>query len=138
MMGEVIQDIRYAMRIHRRYPGFAVVTASMLALGIAVNTMLFSSVDALLLRPLPVSHPEGLVRLVRLRPGLAPQSDFWYQFYVAVRDRRDLFSGVLAQFAMNLAVSDGGTAERARAHFVSGNFFSILGVQALYGRTLTP
>jgi hypothetical protein len=63
-MGEVIRDIRYAARIFRKSPGFAVITTLLLALGMAVNTIIFSAVDALLLRPLPVSRPEELVRLV--------------------------------------------------------------------------
>src|SRR6266851_3389856 len=137
-MGEVTRDLRYALRIYRKNPGFAVLTTLLLALGIAANTIVFSALDALLLRPLPVNRPQELVRLVHFVPGLGPRSSFSYTFYAAIKDRSEIFSGVLAQIETNMAVTDGTTAERIRAHFVTGNFFSVLGVQPLYGRVLTP
>jgi predicted permease len=136
--GEVIRDIRYAARIYRKSPGFALITTLLLALGIAANTIIFSAVDALLLRPLPVTRPEELVRLVQMHPGLGLRSAFSYPFYVAVKDRSETFAGILGQFEMNLALTDGAATERIRAHFVTGNFFSLLGVQAMYGWALTP
>src|SRR5439155_8297408 len=102
------------------------------------NTVIFSVVDTLLLRPLPVSYPEELVRPVHYQPGLGPRNEFFYSFYTAIKDRAEVFTGILGQAEMNLAISDANTPERIRAHFVTGNFFSVLGVQPLYGRTLTP
>jgi len=136
-MGEFLRDLRYAARLYRRSPGFATVTTLLIALGIAVNTVIFSVVDTLLLRPLPVSHPEELVRPVHYQPGLGPRNEFFYSFYTAIKDGAGMFTGILGQAEMNLAISDSTTPERIRAHFVTGNFFSVLGVQPLYGRTLT-
>ena len=137
-MGGVFSDVLYAGRIYRKSPGFAVFTTLLLALGIAANTIIFSAIDTLLLRPLPVTHPEEVVRLMRVRSGLTPVSEFWYPFYAVIKDRTDIFSGIFGQVEMNIAVSEGSITERIRAHFVTGNFFSVLGVQALYGRVLTP
>jgi predicted permease len=137
---ECWRDIHYAARLYRKSPGFAVITTLLLALGIAANTILFSVVDALLLRPLPVNRPEELVRLIRARAGLAaPQkSDFLYPVYTALKGRTEIFVGILGQVELNIALTDGIEPERIRAHLVTGNFFSLLGVQALYGRVLLP
>jgi len=86
-MGEFFPDLRYAVRLYRRSPGFPTVTTLLIALGIAANTVIFSVVDALLLRPLPVSHPEELVRPVHYQPGLGLRSEFFYSLYTAVKDR---------------------------------------------------
>src|SRR5437879_598138 len=135
-MGEFLRDLRYAARLYRRSPGFATVTVLLIALGIAANAVIFSAFDALLLRPLPVSHPEELVRPVHFQPGLGPRSSFFYSFYTAIKDRAEMFSGILGQAEMNLAIGDSTTSERIWAHFVTGNFFSVLGAPPLYGRAL--
>jgi predicted permease len=134
----LLSDLRYAARIFRKNPGFALITTLLLALGIAANTVIFSAIDALLLRPLPVERPEELVRLVQIRHGLGQPSAFWaWSFYDAVQ-RSKIFASVLGQFDTNLAAADdGASAERIRAQLVSADYFSTLGVQALYGRVLT-
>src|SRR5262249_16832270 len=117
-MEALVRDLRYAARLYRRSRGFAMVTTLLIALGIGANTVLFSLVDTLLLRPLPVSHPEELVRPVRYQPGLGLRNEFFYSFYMAIKHRTGMFSGILGQAEMNLAISDSTMPERIRAHFV--------------------
>ncbi len=124
-MTQMIQDIRYAARLYRKSPGFTATTVLLLALGISANTILFSVIDAVFLRPLPVSHPEELVRFVQTIPGSTGSDQYDYPFYLMLRERSELFVGVLAQLEMNLALRDGMIPERSRADCVSGNFFSL-------------
>src|SRR5216684_7925941 len=85
-MGEFLRDLRYAARLYRRRPGFSTVTTLLIALGIAANTVIFSVVDTLLLRPLPVSHPEELVRPAHYQRGLGPRNEFLH--YNLLRAKR--------------------------------------------------
>src|SRR5438132_8560513 len=114
-MGEVILDIRYAARVYLKSPGFALITTLLLALGIAANTIIFSAVNALLLRPLPVSRPEELVRLVQMHPGLGLQSIFSYPFYTAVKDHGHVFAGILGQFQINISLTRRAPSEHIRS-----------------------
>jgi len=76
----VLADLRFGLRLLARSPVFAVTAALLLAVGISANTLIFSVVDALLLRPLPVSHPENLVRLVEVHPNDFLTWDMPYNF----------------------------------------------------------
>jgi predicted permease len=125
------QDVRYGLRTFRRNPGFALTAILSLALGIGATTAVFTIVNAMLLRPLPVHHPEQLVLI-------NPRSDFSYPHYVALRDGVRLFSDLVAASRANPVVLDVGAAgEQASIKIVSGNYFTGLGVPAARGRVLT-
>ena len=130
------QDIRYALRLGRKSPAFFACDL-LLALGIGLNSAVFSLLDALLLRPLPVRKPGELVRLVQVAAPLGPRSFFTYNTYRALSQRNKGFTALFAYNKSNVAVRDNVGAHSVRCHIVSGSFFSALGVQPLYGRTLS-
>jgi predicted permease len=137
----LLRDLRFGIRLLAKNPVFAAVAALLLAVGIGANTLIFSVVNALLLRPLPVSHPENLVRLVEVHPTGFVTWELPYDFCDAAAARDADFSEVLCQgqtdVAFNLASNAGTSTERVRVHLVSPNFFSSLGVHAYLGRVLT-
>src|SRR5882762_7786724 len=138
LVAPLIQDIRYTLRLGRKSPGFFVCVILLLALGIGLNSAIFSLLDALLLRPLPVRKPGELVRLVQVVAPLGPRSFFTYNTYRALSQRNKGFTALFAYSESNVAVRDNGGAHSVRCHIASGSFFSALGVQPMYGRTLTP
>jgi predicted permease len=142
-LDRLTQDVRYGFRQLRLRPGFALAAILSLALGIGANTAIFTLVDQLLLRMLPVEDPQALVRL-RLdgaRPGGNwgdGRHTFPYPTYLALRDRNTVFSGVTGQRieAANLLDRD-GSASIAVA-MVGGNYFDVIGVRPHLGRALSP
>src|SRR5262245_41618908 len=131
-------DLRYALRTLRRNPGFAVVAALTLALGIGANTAIFSLIDAALLKMLPVKSPESLVLLRNADPG-GDITPLPYQVYTQLRDHNEVLSGALAYHPLRLTATVDGQPEPAVAgQLVSGNYFSVLGVNAALGRTIVP
>jgi predicted permease len=133
----VAQDLRYAVRMLRKSPVFTAVAIVSLALGIGANTAIFSLVNAVLLRTLPVSSPEQLVLLTSFQRG-GRVGNFAYPDYQRLRDRTQVFSGLLAASTVNLIdVGVGDETERAQVQIVSGNYFSVLGVRAGQGRMFT-
>ena len=92
----VRQDIRYVARTLRRAPGFTMVAVLSLALGIGANTAIFTLINTLMLRPLPVSHPEQLVQLLSRYPGEPRLSSFSWRHYVHFRDHNRSFSDLVA------------------------------------------
>src|SRR5262245_37220292 len=125
------RDVRYALRSFARNPGFALVAILTLALGIGANTAIFRLVDAVMLRALPVQHPEQL---------LAVRGSFSYWRFEQLRDRNEVFGatvGVRAIDDVTLTSSDQPLG-RATTELVSGNYFSVLGVQPVVGRPITP
>jgi len=125
-------DARYALRSLRSAPAFATVAIFSLALGIGANTAIFSIINAVMLKALPVSHPEELVAVVRSTNGTVFTNPLWE----AIRDRQDMFSGVFAFGAANFNLTAGGEARRVDASWVSGDYFSTLGVHAVAGRLI--
>jgi predicted permease len=136
-MSELLRDLRFAARLLTKSPVFAATAALLLAVGISANTLIFSMVNALLLRPLPVAHPENLVRLVEDHPNGFLTWDFPYNLCDAAASSDADLSEVICQGVADVAFSDGASTERVRVHFVSPNFFSSLGVRAYLGRVLT-
>jgi predicted permease len=129
------KDLRYALRGLRRNPGFTAAAVLSLALGIGANTAIFSMYHALLLRMLPVSHPEQLVTLYRT--GAWGTGICSYPLYQEIRKRSDLFSGVVGRSAIDKAAFRAGNGDRAetvQTEFVTGNYFSTLGVAPAIGR----
>jgi predicted permease len=150
----IFQDLRYALRMLRKSPGFTAVAVLTLALGIGANTAIFSFIDTLVLRSIPVKDPRQLVVFNwsgHRRPDLHGQSDygdcanqagigdcsFSIPFFKTVRAQSNSFSSVAA-FAgpMDIDLSGNGTASMARGLYVSGDFFSTLGVNTFIGRPL--
>jgi predicted permease len=135
----LVQDVRYALRMLRKSPGFTAVVVLTLALGIGANTAIFSLMNAVLLQSLPVRNPRELV-VVRY---LAAQSDhanedFSYPMYQALRDKNSVFEGVLARSGVSFNVTYGGQGEHATGELVSGNYYDVLGVRPWLGRLLSP
>jgi len=142
------QDLRYALRMLRKSPGFTAVAILSLALGIGANTAIFSVMNAVMLRSLPVHEPDRLVLFgagawVGMTDGLPDKSWqlFSYPFYREVQRKNDVFSGVAAMFTLPNDVRGlvgGGTqSEPVHARLVSGTYFSVLGVNAIAGRVFT-
>jgi len=142
----VARDLRYVVRSLRGRPAFTLTVVAMLALGIGANAAIFTLVDALLLRPLPVSHPERLV-IVSDPAGVnnnnvgTPLTDVVsYLLYRDVRSRNTVFTDMYASgwsgpIDVQIGTGAGASTEQPRARFVTGNFFSVLGVPAYVGRT---
>jgi len=142
------QDLRYALRAMRRSPGVTAVAAMSLALGIGANTAIFSLIDTVMLKRLPVADPE---QLVLLGDGVSSGSTddqpsgqwllFSYPVYQELQSRNQVFSGLLAflSYSDRLFVTiDRGEPELVTPKLVSGNYFPVLGVPALIGRTFGP
>ena len=135
------QDFGYALRTLRRNPGFAAVVILTLGLGIGANAAIFTVLDQVLLRALPVQKPEELVMLDG--PGTFAgrtmnDHSFSYPMYRDLRDRNQVFSGLLARFATSVTLTCKGEAQRAESEVVSGNYFDVLGVRPALGRLFTP
>jgi len=154
-----LQDLRYALRTLRRAPGFAAVVVISLALGIGANTAIFSAIDAVMLRMLPVEDPQQLVMLHWHAPrhpqkyvsdlegsgfGNAMEGftsySFAYEQYRQFKNENHVFSSTFAFAANNDSVNIGidGRAETTVMQGVSGNYFEGLGVQTILGRPITP
>jgi putative ABC transport system permease protein len=134
-MNSLIQDIRYALRQLRNSPGFALVAVITLALGVGANTAMFSIINGVMLRTLPVEDPH---RLVVLKAANGGDDIFTNPIWEEVRDNQKAFSGVLAYSEHPIEdrfdLSSGGESHFAQGMWVSGNFFHVLGVSAIQGR----
>lgn len=137
-MSEFLRDFRFGIRLLAKSPVFTATAALLLGVGIGANTLIFSVVNALLLQPLPVSHPENLVRVVEAHPNDFVSWDFPYNFCNQAASRDADLSEVICQGEADVAFREATETERVRVHFVSPNFFSSLGVRAHLGRLLTP
>ncbi len=129
-------DLRYAIRMLLKQPGFTVIALVSLALGIGANTAIFSLVNTVLLRPLPVEKPGELLALNNTveRRSFAT---FSYPNYQDLRDRNEVFAGLLAYRFAPLSISHDGINERLWGYVVSGNYFETLGVRAAAGRVIS-
>jgi len=138
-MSSIWQDLRYGARQLARNPGFTAVAVLTLALGIGANTAIFSVVNALFLRPLPVEDPARLVSVFTFdhnNPGHLPSSTHNFR---DLRDQSDVFSGVVAFGFLPVAISSQGEEpEQLPAFAVSGNYFDVLGVRMKLGRSFLP
>ena len=139
---QTLQDLRHAARSLSRAPGFALLAILTMALGVGVNTTLFSAYNALALRPLPVHDPGRVVRLERWfeRPAIGDiQYAFSYPEYVYCRDHNGVFLGMVAgSYTLNVTARIEGAAEALSGQLVSANYFDGLGIRAQLGRTFLP
>jgi putative ABC transport system permease protein len=139
VLDSIRHDVVYALRGFRRSPGFTLVALLVLAFGIAANTTIFSIVNAVLLRPLPVAQPEDLrflsvvfTQSVKARLGVP------YPAFEQLANQRDVFSGVAAFFSDGAKLGDSLSASRIVGERVTTGYFDVLGVQAAFGRTFVP
>ena len=137
-MSDFWRDVRFGLRLLRRSPVFVLAVALLLGIGIGANTLIFSFVDALLLRPLPVRQAERLVRLVEVHPNGFVTWDLPYVLYEQLAGESSSVREALCQGDIDVAFEDGAGTERIRINAVSGNFFSALGIAAHLGRVLAP
>jgi putative ABC transport system permease protein len=133
----MFQDLRYGIRMLIKRPGFTAVAVLSLALGTGANTAIFSLVNTVLLRPLPIEKPQQLVALNNTseRNNFA---NFSYPNYKDVRDRNEVFSGLIGYRFTPLSMSHEGINERVWGYEVTGNYFEVLGVGAALGRVISP
>jgi putative ABC transport system permease protein len=133
-----IQDVRYGARMLRKNALFTVVAVGTLALGIGANTAIFGLLDSVMYRYLPVERPEELVQLMRLNPrrGNQPIFSFTNPIWEQVRAQQDVFSGTFAWGQARFDLARGGEVQYARGLWVSGDFFTTLGVRPAAGRLI--
>jgi hypothetical protein len=140
---ELRQDLRYGLRLVRANPGFAAAAVLSLALGIAANTSIFTLVDQILLRLLPVQNPRELVQF-RMEGGRFGNQNgdgvhtFSYPLYMTFRDRNTAFSGLTGQATSPVSLVTGDRGQIVEAGWVAGNFFQVLGVKPHIGRRSRP
>lgn len=132
-----VRDVRYALRLLRKSPIFSLYVMAPLALGIGLNGAIFLLLDALVLRPLPVKHPETLVRIAQDIQNIGIRSYYSYDALAALQKNSTTLSDIIGYSDLNTAVRDASGASRVRVQLVSGNYFTALGVQPLYGRVIT-
>jgi predicted permease len=132
------QDLRYGVRMLLKNPGFTLIAVVTLALGIGANSVIFSLINALLLRPLPVEDPERLVAVYTSDFGGARYGPTSYPDYVDFRDRNQVFSQLVAFQMRPFSLSVEGENERVSGEIVSGNYFSALGLTPTLGRGFLP
>ena len=137
-MGTLLKDLRYGFRMLVKTPAFTIVAVLSLALGIGANTTVFSLLDAVMLRSLPVQHPEQIVEVATVLPGDSPHYDFSYPLYAGLRDHNQSLSGLIAYSTANFGLAAADRAERIRGELVSANYFSVLGVRPTIGSAFAP
>jgi len=135
---DLLQDVRYGLRLLGKNPGFSAVCVLTLALGIGANTAIFSLVDTVMLKMLPVQKPEELMVVSTLSPGESESNeDFTNPLWEQIRDQQDAFAGVFSWGTERFDLSQGGESHLVDGLFVSGDYFSALGVNPVAGRVFT-
>jgi putative ABC transport system permease protein len=143
-MQSLWKDITFGLRMLAKSPGFTAIAVITLALGIGANTAIFSLMNQVLLRQLPVRNPNELVILRAPGPQTGHVStdgdsteSFSYPMYKGLRDTNSVFSGILARYGFSASVASRGQTDRASGEVVTGNYFDVLGVQPAIGRLFT-
>ena len=139
---QLFRDLKYGLRMLRRWPGFPAVAVLTLALGIGANTAIFQLLDAVRLRTLPVEAPRELaeVRMADMRAargGLSRAPSVTNPIWEQIRDNQQAFSGVFAWGTDSVNLSPGGEVRPARMLYAGGDFFNTLGIQPALGRVFT-
>jgi predicted permease len=138
-MTTLLQDMRYGLRVLWKSPGFAIVAVLSLALGVGANTAIFSIVNAVLLRSLPFSHPDRLVKIVANNQGVGAQDiGFSVPELDDLRTRAGVFEQVTVTWPTDVNLTGAESPQRLEAQAVSPNYFSMLGISAHIGRVFGP
>jgi len=139
------QDVRYGLRMLAKNPGFTLIAILTLALGIGANTAIFSLLNQVMLRRLPVRHPEELVVLKSPGPKHGHVWDdgddseiFSYPLYKGLAKNTTVFDGVVARFQFSASIASHGQTDHGSGELVTGNYFDVLGVHPMLGRVLSP
>jgi putative ABC transport system permease protein len=135
-MERITQDLFHALRFLRKAPGFTAIVIVSLSLGMGANTAIFTVVNAVLLRALPVAHPEQLFELARSNAQKPVATSFNYPFYRQLLNRNNLLKGVLCQKGMAPTLFAQGQSQNIVGELVSGNYFDVLGIKPYLGRLL--
>lgn len=131
LLDDLRADLVYTSRTLRRSPGFGVIAVASIALGVGANTFVFSVVNALVLRPLPVSHPDEIVFVENANREFPAQS---FPNYQDLRDRNSAFAGLVGYRISPMNVEGGDGAARVWGYLATGNYFDVLGVTPVLGR----
>ena len=139
------QDVRYGLRMLAKHPGFTAIAVLTLALGIGANTAIFSLLNQVLLRRLPVRNPGELVILKSPGPKRGhvwsdgdDSEIFSYPLYKGLAKNTAVFNGVIARYPFEASIASHGQTERGSGELVTGNYFDMLGVRPVLGRVLSP
>ncbi|MFN0121156.1 MAG: ABC transporter permease, partial [Blastocatellia bacterium] len=135
---EMIQDLRFAVRMLVKNWSFTLIAVLSLGLGIGANTAIFSVANALFLRPFPTAQPDRLVRFHATEARSGKLDTFSYPNYADVRDRAASLAGLAAHQHVSVSLSAGNAAEPAYGELATGNYFAVLGINAAQGRSLMP
>ncbi|MGH8281838.1 MAG: ABC transporter permease, partial [Gammaproteobacteria bacterium] len=134
-MRSFLQDLRFGLRLLVKTPGFAVIAILTLAIGIGLNTSIFSVVNAMLFRPMPVHSPQELVGIYNYEPGeFITHAPLAYPDYVDFRDANHSFSGMLGYALRPMALDRGDDNQSVMGEVVTENYFQTLGISPLLGR----
>src|SRR5262249_34707247 len=136
VIDKVLQDVRYALRLWKRRPGFAVVAVLTLALGIGANTAMFTIVNAVLLRPLPYAHADRLVSVWGATTAF-PRGLVSYREFEELHKQRDTFDAAALWLAQSVNLTGVDEPQRLIGSFVTGSFFETLGLKPERGRFFT-
>jgi predicted permease len=137
LFADLWQDLRYGARMLFKTKGFTIIAVLSLAAGIGANTVIFSLVNAILLRPRPVALPDQLVELYTSDQQSLYQS-ISYPSYLDLRERNEVFSGLAAYGVMQFKLGGAEQVEQIWGEAVSGNYFDVLGVRPFLGRAFPP
>src|SRR5579864_5609669 len=140
-MSQLAQDFRYAARMLAKNPVFTAVAVLTLALGIGANTAIFTLLDQVLLRLLPVKNPQQLVLLTMRGRHYGNNwggNAISYPMYRDFQDHNEVFTGMFCRFPQPVSMTFGGQSERVSGELVSGTYFGVLGVGTALGRAFTP
>jgi predicted permease len=141
-MPALLSDVRLALRGWRRAPVFTLIAIGSMALGIGANTAIFTLVDQVLLRLLPIERPREIVQVTRRGASYGNNwgdgSELSYPMLKEIRDHNQVFSGIFGRFSYDFHIGYAGRTETAAGEIVSGSYFQTLGVPAAAGRVFTP
>ncbi len=140
-MSALFQDLRFALRGLRKTPLFTAVAVLSLALGIGANTAIFSLLDQLLLRLLPVRNPHELALLTWRGTHIGNNTgsnSISYPMYLDLKAKNEVFTDLAGRYGMAFSIGHQGQTERVDGELVTGNYFSLLGVEAEIGRVISP
>ncbi len=133
-----LSDVRFSIRQLSKSPGFTAIAVLTLALGIGANTAIFTVMDQLLSRPLPVATPEQLVLLGQVRGEHDVDFEFNFPLFRDYQRENTVFNQMSATAALSIGLGTDGATEPQLAQLVSKNYFTLLGIEAAFGRTFTP